>query len=726
MPAAAELLPYLQRHWGYQEFRPLQAEAMQAVLNGRDSVVVLPTGGGKSLCYQAPALAMDGTAIIVSPLISLMKDQVDALLSNGVAAAAANSTHSASERLEVADGLRSGRLKLLYLSPERLCTERTLSFLEGCQISFFAIDEAHCISQWGHDFRPEYRMLSLLKQRFPASAVHAYTATATPAVRQDIAAQLELAEPLFHVGSFDRPNLLYRVQRRGDLFEQVIEVLGRHPQQSGIIYCITRKETEEIAALLQQQGHRATCYHAGLSEAARSSAQDRFQKEDVDIVVATVAFGMGIDKSNVRFVIHTGSPKSLEHYQQESGRAGRDGLDAECCLFYGTKDFVFWRKMQEDLPPEALPSARRTLQGVENYCQGTVCRHRALVEYFGQTFESADCGACDVCLSDLDLTPDAKIVAQKILSCVVRVKEMFGGQYVAQVLCGSKEQRILDNMHDQLSTYGLLADSGTNAVRMWIEQLTAQGFLERYGEYQQLRVTTAGWTVLKGDTIPRLLQPLAKKSRATRASRRGDVSWNGVDTGLFDTLRQLRRELADERNVPSYIVFGDESLRDMARLRPTSLEKFHEVYGVGARKAEDYGSRFTAAIREYCESHEVVADVTVNERPPPVAPPETQSVSVARKRSFDLFEEGRTLAEVAAAVDRALSTTSEYLVEYIRQSGRVEPQPWVDREKAARIEAVLAAQSDDRLKPVFDALNGGATYEEIRIVTACRRNRPPT
>ncbi len=725
MPTTADILPLLQHHWGYESFRPLQAEAMQAVLDGRDSVVVLPTGGGKSLCYQAPALAMPGTAIILSPLISLMKDQVDALLANGIAAAAANSTHSAAARLEVADGMRSGRLKLLYLSPERLCAERTLSFLEDCQVSFFAIDEAHCISQWGHDFRPEYRMLSLLKQRFPQAAIHAYTATATEDVRRDIAAQLELTNPLFHVGSFDRPNLLYRVQRREDVLAQVNDVLQRHSKQSGIIYCISRKETEELAAMLCQQGHRAVCYHAGLSEAIRSKAQDQFQSEEVDIVVATVAFGMGIDKSNVRFVIHAGAPKSLEHYQQESGRAGRDGLDAECCLFYGTKDFVFWRKTQEELPEEARGPARRTLQGIENYCQGTVCRHRALVEYFGQTLESEDCGACDVCLSDLDLTPDAKIVAQKILSCVVRVNESFGGQYVAQVLCGSKEQRILDNRHDQLSTYRLLADHGTSAVRSWIEQLVGQGYLERYGEYQQIRVTQSGWTILKGDTVPKLLQPPAKKSKPAKTSRSGEVSWEGVDSGLFEALRQLRRELAVARNVSAYIVFGDESLRDMARRRPTNMETFREIYGVGDRKANDYGERFLAAIRDYSQANSLSTNLTGQPRSTAPVPALAENTSLARRRSFELFAQDRPVEEVAGLIDRAVSTTMQYLVEYIDHSGRIEPQPWVDAETAGRIEEVLRSQPEPRFKPVFEALGGSISYDAIRIVATCMRNRPP-
>lgn len=728
MAEASDLIPLLKRHWGFDRFRPFQAEAVEAVLDGRDSVVVLPTGGGKSLCYQAPAQYLDGLSVIVSPLISLMKDQVDALASNGITAASVNSTHTAAEKIAVADEIRSGRLKLLYVSPERLCTEKMLQFLDGVKLSFIAIDEAHCISQWGHDFRPEYRMLSMLKERYEGVAVHAYTATATEPVRRDIATQLKLHDPLFHVGSFDRPNLAYRVEMRGDVMRQITEVIGRHKGESGIVYCISRKQTEEIAAELNTLKVKARPYHAGLPDETRKRTQDAFQREDVDVIVATVAFGMGIDKSNVRFVIHAGSPKSLEHYQQESGRAGRDGLEAECCLFYGQGDFLWWRKVADEMPPEARGIAKASLKKMEDYCQGVACRHRSLVEYFGQTFESENCAACDVCLLDLDVTPDAAVVAQKILSCVVRLKQAFGAQYTAQVLCGSAEQRILQNRHDELSTYGLLKDAGTSAVRMWIEQLVSQGYAEKVGDgdYLTLRVTPAGWTVLRGETTPRLLHPPKKKAKKSKRTEAAAELWEGVNQGLFEALRALRRKLASERGVSAFVVFGDQSLRDMARRRPSTLAAFRTVHGVGETKSRDYGETFLEEIVRYCRENQVETDQESG------AAVESEAIetsskatrSQARTDAFALFEAGTPVVEVAQRVGRAHSTTLQYLIEFIAATGRLDAQPWVDEATQARIEDVIPSVQPPTINALNETLKKSVDYDAIWIVLTCWKNRP--
>ena len=597
--------------WGFDDFRPLQAEAVRAVVAGRDSIVVLPTGGGKSLCYQAPALELPGTAIVVSPLIALMHDQVDALVEAGVQAAFVNSTLTPQQRRRTADDVRAGRIKILYLSPERLTTETTLDFLAEVRPSFFAVDEAHCISEWGHDFRPEYRMLRVLKERFPETAVHACTATATDRVRADIARELHLANPTVLVGSFDRPNLVYRVERRTDRMRQIRAVVERRPDESGFIYCIRRADVDEIAAALVEEGHQAVPYHAGLSDDVRRRNQSAFINDRARIVVATVAFGMGIDKSDVRYVVHAGAPKSLESYQQESGRAGRDGLEAECCLLYSGADFQTWRTLQQDLPPPAAAAATTLLQGVEAYCLGVGCRHRTLVEYFGQTLGGEKCGACDVCLDELERADDELVTSQKILSCVARLREGFGGDYTAQVLVGSREQRILAKGHDRLSTWGLLREHDKRHVRDWIEQLVGQGFLEKEGEFGVLRLTVDARDVLCGAVTPRLLKPAEAAGRGGRKrkeSKTAAESWSGVDRWLFDALRAWRRAKADERGLPPFIIFGDAVLRDLARYRPSTDEALMQVRGIGRRRQAEYGEELRALIVEHCREHGLGTD----------------------------------------------------------------------------------------------------------------------
>jgi ATP-dependent DNA helicase RecQ len=717
------LLAILRQYWGYDSFRPLQAEAMRAVADARDSLVVLPTGGGKSLCFQAPALQLPGLAVVVSPLISLMKDQVDALVDCGAPAACVNSTLTPPEKRRVADDIRAGRLKLLYLSPERLMTERTLDFLQEVPISFFAIDEAHCISEWGHDFRPEYRALSLLKEKFPNVALHAYTATATQHVRDDIIRELRLVNPEVLVGSFDRPNLVYRVQRRGDLIGQMREVIDRHRDDSGIIYCIRRTDTEEVAAALNELGYAALPYHAGMSDDDRRRNQEAFTSDRAKIIVATVAFGMGIDKSDVRYVIHAAAPKSLESYQQESGRAGRDGLEAECWLFYSAGDFQTWRRLQSELPPHAHEIAMTVLAGIENFCLGVTCRHQAIVRYFGQELETTDCGACDVCLSEIDVVDDALVLAQKILSCVARLNENYGGDYTAQVLVGSREQRILENGHDQLSTWGLLAEHDKKAVRGWIDQLVSQSFLNRVGEYNVLALTGEGRQVLRGELTPRLLKPPTKTRRPSRAAV---VSWEGVDRGLFDSLRMFRRERAEEHGVPPYVIFSDATLRELARLRPTSLGGLLAIHGIGEKKAAAYGDELTHEIRSYCDRAGIETDVAGEPlRKAGMAARKNlgeRSVSSAKRAALEMFACGESVDRVQQSTSRARSTVMQYLVEFIEQEGISDGSPWIDEATLERIRAACRAVGADKLRPVFDALGGAVSYEQIRIAIACLRN----
>ncbi len=596
----------IRQYWGFDAFLPLQLEAMQSVMENQDSVVVLPTGGGKSLCFQAPAMCSTGLALVVSPLISLMKDQVDTLRNIGVPAAYVNSTLSYQERRDVAESIRSGRTRLLYIAPERLLADRTLAFLQSQQLSLIAIDEAHCISAWGHDFRPEYRGLSVLRERFSEVGIHAYTATATPRVRADIAAQLSLQQPRYLIGSFDRSNLVYKIQPRAQLLQQIRSVIDRHPGESGVIYCITRKEVEQTCDKLNELGVRARAYHAGLDDATRRSSQDAFMEDRIDTIVATVAFGMGIDKPDVRYVIHAGMPKSLENYQQESGRAGRDGLEAECCLFFSGHDFHTWKRIVDDSETSARQGSLDSLNAMWDFCNSVVCRHRGLVEHFGQQLERESCGACDVCLGELDQVEEPLLVAQKIVSCVVRLNQQFGGDYTAKVLAGSNDAAVLQRGHDSLSTWGLLADQQKRTIRGWIEQLVGQGFLEKVGDYNVLQVTATGRQLLQGEAVPRLLKPVKQLRRRVAAPHID--SWNGVDRGLFDRLRQVRTAKAQERQLPPYMIFDDVALRDMARRRPTTLAGFHAVRGVGEKKLADFGDEFVESIREYCHEHSLETD----------------------------------------------------------------------------------------------------------------------
>src|SRR5262245_38751634 len=466
-PTLAELMAVIARHWGFTSLRPLQEQAMCATLEGRDSLVVLPTGGGKSLCYQAPAVARGGTTVVVSPLIALMKDQVDALRACGVAAWQLDSSLSAMQRAAVESELRRGHISLLFVSPERLVGSDLYRTLLEIGVKTFAIDEAHCISHWGHDFRPEYRQLALLRDHFPEAAVHAYTATATAQVRGDIIGQLRLRDPAVLVGDFDRPNLTYRVWPRHDTLKQVLEVIDRHKGEAGIVYCMRRRDVEELAAKLRDRQVNVRAYHAGLTPIERHEAQEAFATEKCDVVVATIAFGMGIDRSNVRFVMHTAMPKSLEHYQQETGRAGRDGLEAECVLLYSGGDVVSMQHMIKKSAAEAgdtsfLPGVLKHLEDMDRFARGAVCRHKALVGYFGQAYESPSCGACDLCLGDSEEVPEATVVGQKILSCVARVKENFGIGHVLAVLRGKNVENVRKWGHDKLTTFGLLQDHGDN------------------------------------------------------------------------------------------------------------------------------------------------------------------------------------------------------------------------------------------------------------------------
>lgn len=713
------------KYWGYTEFLPLQEKAIMAALEKRDSLVVLPTGGGKSLCFQAPALVMPGLAIVVSPLISLMKDQVDSLIDNAIRAAKIDSTQSSIEQKRIVELIENKQLKILYLSPERLVSLKFIEYLKNIEISFFAIDEAHCISMWGHDFRMEYRQLRMLRELFPDIAIHAFTATAIEQVRQDIVSQLKLKDPSLLVGSFDRPNLIFKAERRNDGLRQIIGVLNQHKNESGIIYCIRRDDVDAMCAQLNELGYKTLPYHAGLDKEIRKANQQAFIDEKVNIIVATVAFGMGIDKSNVRFVIHAGMPKSLEHYQQESGRAGRDGLAAECCLFYSGNDYHIWEFLLKDMPPEAKKIAHGKLSDIYDYCTGTVCRHKAIVGYFGQALENSHCGACDICAGGLEPVADSMIITQKILSCIIRLNQGFGADYTSMVLVGSKDKRVLSNNHDRLSTYGLLAEHSKTIVRDWIEQLIGQGFIEKSGEFRTLSITERGKAALKNEEQPKLFIAKTKSYLESEAYRQ---TWGGVDEKLFEELRLLRKKIADDKGLPAFVVFSDAVLRELATFKPTNQESFLNIKGIGEAKLRQYGRAFTSLIRRYCDENDIEIESRDDARRREIMDGSSKANSVcklieAKETAFRMFRQGCPIKQVAEKIERAVSTTAQYLEEFIERENLSDPFPWVSADSYEQVKKAFIKSGTEQLKPVFDLLDGRIDYESLRICRACLKNK---
>ena len=729
----ARILETVRRFWGFDKLWPLQREAIQAGLERRDSMVVMPTGGGKSLCYQVPPILKQRTDIVVSPLISLMKDQVDGLRACGYPAEAIHSNLDAAEKRVVFDRLNAGEVRLLFVSPERLVTASFIDLVKRLGVTAFAIDEAHCISHWGHDFRPEYRQLAMLKQRFGAVSVHAYTATATPRVRSDIIEQLKLDDPEVLVGNFDRANLSYRILPRVDLYAQVIEVIRRHPQEAVIVYCISRNDTETLASVLNANGINAAAYHAGMDRNQRRNTQDEFAADRLDVIVATVAFGMGIDRSNVRCVIHAAMPKSVEHYQQETGRAGRDGLEAECVMLYSAADFLKWTRLfersaeeAEDADSQAIVAAQSELLGhMQGLCSTLQCRHRALSQYFGQAYESPDCKACDVCLGEVESMADSTAIARKILSCVARLDLMdqrMGVVHTASILRGANTEAIRKWRHDQLSTYGLLKDLGEKVVLNLVYQLIDLELIDRTGgDRPVLAPSKSAGAVLRGEEEVQLVDPQVGGGAKPQAA--GD-SWEGVDRGLFEALRNVRKEIAQERAVPAYVIFGDATLRSMARIRPSTPQTFRDVHGVGEKKLADLGPRFLAAIVTYCAENELEMDQAgTGLSGPAIVVPKNSRPNPQRDKAMKMFSDGATIDVAAAATKRAQSTVSGYLEQYIEVHKPSSVATWVDERTYDMISAAIDAVGMDALRPIFEHLDEQVSYETIRIVAAHLRVR---
>lgn len=599
--SSVRALEVLRQTFGYESFRPGQDKIINSLIAGEDNFVLMPTGGGKSLCYQVPALVRPGVAIIVSPLISLMQDQVQALRANGVAAAYYNSAVTEAEARQTLAQLHQGALDLLYVAPERLLNENFLARLKELSIALFAIDEAHCVSQWGHDFRPEYLQLAQLRQNFPKIPLIALTATADKQTRNDIIERLHLQNAHLHVASFNRPNIRYTVLEKQKSFNQVLNFLETRKQEFGIIYCLSRKRVEEVAQKLQEAGYLAKPYHAGLPARQRSETQEAFKQDNINIVVATIAFGMGIDKPNVRFVIHYDLPKNIEGYYQETGRAGRDGLASEAFLLYGLQDIALVKKlieMNENVDQRRVELHK--LNCMTAFAEAQTCRRRVLLNYFNEQLKE-DCGNCDICLNPPE-TYEGTLDAQKALSCVYRLRQNYGINYVVDVLRGKDMQRIKQLRHDQLSTFGIGKDLSQEEWFSVFRQLIHHGFIEQdLANYSILKLTEHARDILQGKQSLILAKPRIKQVVSKKAARKKmlEQAQNTYDTALFDRLKRLRKELAQKNLVPPYVVFSDASLIEMAGRLPTTSEEFLTISGVGQKKLESYGALFLQEITKH-------------------------------------------------------------------------------------------------------------------------------
>lgn len=604
------MLQTLKTYFGYDSFRPLQEEIIRHILDGNDALVLMPTGGGKSICYQLPALLREGTAVVVSPLISLMKDQVEALCANGISAGALNSSNDETENAALRRACTEGRLKLLYISPEKLLAEANY-LLRDMHISLFAIDEAHCISQWGHDFRPEYAQMGILHQQFPHVPIIALTATADKITREDIIGQLHLNHPRTFISSFDRPNLSLTVKRgyqQKEKSKTILDFIARHPGESGIIYCMSRSKTESVAQMLQKQGIRTSVYHAGLSPSLRDKAQDDFINDRVQVVCATIAFGMGIDKSNVRWVIHYNLPKSIESFYQEIGRAGRDGLPSDTLLFYSLADLILLTKFATESGQQNINLEK--LQRMQQYAESDICRRRILLSYFGEISDH-DCGNCDVCKNPPERF-DGTVIVQKALSAIVRTDQQIGTGVLVDILRGNMSPEVVGKGYQQLKTFAAGRDVPARDWHDYLLQMLQLGYFEiAYNENNHLKITSAGSDVLFGRATARLVVIRREEANETKRGRKRKETVpaqelplglpNTENEALFEALRKLRKRLADEEALPAYIVLSDKVLHLLSTSRPTSLEEFGNISGIGEHKKKKYGKEFINLIRKYSD-----------------------------------------------------------------------------------------------------------------------------
>lgn len=713
----------LKQTFGYDTFRPLQQEVIQNVLARKDTLAVMPTGGGKSLCYQIPSLVFDGLTVVVSPLISLMKDQVEQLRAFGVPSLFINSTLSPQAYQKSMDHVRRGEVKLLYVAPETLLTQRILSLLDSVQVDCLTIDEAHCISEWGHDFRPEYRQLVEARKRFPKAVCLALTATATSRVRQDIRNTLKFSTTNEFVASFNRENLYIEVVRKREPVGQVIELLDRYKDQSGIIYCFSRKQVDELAAYLASKKYSVRPYHAGLEDSDRRKNQEAFIRDDAQIIVATIAFGMGINKPNVRFVIHFDLPKSVESYYQEIGRAGRDGLPAFCTLLYSYSDVAKINYFIDQKEGDEKRVAIQHLDAIVRFAEDErTCRRKPLLNYFGESYEADNCSNCDNCTSAPTPLADITVYAQKFLSCVKRADEKFGAGHIVDILLGSKNEKVMRWEHDKLSTYGI---GGELTKKQWMHiarQLLSMGYLKQEGEYHTLSLTARALESLKKrETVFGVVQEAERTKKDGK--RKVGIEYNHA---LFAILRQKRKEMADADGVPPYVIFSDRTLTEMAAYYPQSRESLLKIAGVGQVKLSQYGDAFLGVIKPFCEKHGLQESALT---PSPSLrdasrSPSGRGESIGERTRIvgESFNDGATIQDLMERQGVTKGTILDHLTRYamagnkLRNGGDLHEATSATPEQQQATFAVFDESGTMYLKPVFDKLNGALNYDELKIL----------
>ena len=708
------MLEQLKAYFGFDRFLPLQEEIITKVLAKRDTLVLMPTGGGKSLCYQLPALRLKGLTLVVSPLIALMKDQVDGLRADGVPAGLLNSTLAAQEANQVQDQARQGKIKILYVAPERLALPGFQRFLQSLDVSLIAIDEAHCISEWGHDFRPDYRNLKSLRRDFPGVPVIALTATATEPVREDIVNQLGLDKPEIFISSFNRPNLTYTIQPKAEPLGSLLHLLEKHQGGSAIIYRFSRKATEETALELSERGFSALPYHAGLERDLRRETQEKFIRDQVQIVVATIAFGMGIDKPDVRLVVHYDLPKTVEGYYQETGRAGRDGLPSDCVLFYSygdrSKQEYFISQIEDD---DEREKAHNKLDQVLVLCDLQTCRRAYLMEYLGESWPQTDCGGCDICLLPREEF-DATEIAQKILSTAIRTGERFGVNYLVDVLRGSANKAVRTRGHHELPVFGISRDVDSDDLKEMVRSLVTNGLLaQNGGDYPTLGVSQRGHKFLKDREKLTLTRP--KQAAPVRQVAFPGDRETAYDTKLFDELAALRLEIATDREVPAYQIFGNKSLQQMAFHMPQNELEFSKISGVGDAKLRDFSERFLEVINGYVEANGQPA--AVNRVPVSAPKNRVRGISLSIRETKDLVAQGLSFEEVAEQRGISETTIRSHLERFIQEGGQVDLGHLMPPEdRRIKIAAAFKEMGEARLTPVREFLGDDYTWDELAVV----------